>query len=412
MSKRRNVVGAALASSLALGALTLGQGFAQADPAPQANDVVGVGSDIIQNSVNFLADGFTDGTLGYNSAGNQNRIFNFDSVGDANGRNAFTDPSISTSTKLNATVQLQAGTSPVQRPNGGGAGLTALYTDTKHYIDFARTPNKPVQATATASGGVGALDTIQFAEDKQYIATATTTNAPSYLTANDLYNIYTGVYTTWGQVPNYLTRGGSSAGATETIHAKIPQNGAGVLTIFLAAVNAGRTTGGTDLTLANSTNATQVQQNDPSTIAGDPNAIVPFPKGRYQLLGAGFFTNPDKAYNPAANSADSSYVLGNSTIKLQVPGTGGADASTTYQATIPYYVVFRHSDIATAGGWQPGSTLNWVKTLFYNPDYDPGATDNTVPAPWVASPAATALLTKIGLTPVYHHFGTDNALDY
>src|SRR4051794_2555642 len=134
---------------------------AAADQAPTSTDVVGVGSDIVQNSLDFIADGDVFGDPGYNTIGNKNRLISFDATADGNGRNAFTDPALGTSSLLNPTVVLRAGTSPVQRPNGGGAGLTALINDGKNgtstnLISFVRSPNLPTaaqQTTATANLG-------------------------------------------------------------------------------------------------------------------------------------------------------------------------------------------------------------------------------------------------------------------
>src|SRR4051795_6758701 len=164
-----------------------------ADQAPTPTDVVGVGSDIVQNSLDFLADGDVFGHGGYNSVGNKNRLISFDATADANGRNAFTDPALGASVKLNPSIVLRAGTSPVQRPNGGGAGLTALVNDGKNgtsanLISFVRSPNLPTAAQQTAAqANLGSpLHTVEFAEDKQVVATAATTNAPDTLSATDL----------------------------------------------------------------------------------------------------------------------------------------------------------------------------------------------------------------------------------
>ena len=64
-----------------------------------------------------------------------------------------------------------------------------------------------------------------------------------------------------------------------------------------------------------------------------------------------------------------------------------------------YNAIVREKDYTSSTPWQPGSTLNWVKALFYNPGG---------PAPFVTTPAGQALLTAAGVTPDYHVFGTDN----
>ncbi|MFL6060269.1 MAG: substrate-binding domain-containing protein [Marmoricola sp.] len=392
MSHRRIAAGASLIAAALAGGLLVTQLPANADGAPRVDDVVGVGSDVMQSALNFLADGSTSNP-GYNAAGNRNRVFSFDASGDANGRKSGTDPALSadghTSTALNPTFILRAGTSPVQRPNGGGVGLAALLADgSANRVSFARSPNLPTAAQqaqaqqSVASGGLGTpLHSVQIATDVDYIATATTTNAPSNLSATDLTNIYNGTYTTWGQIPGY-----SGPAPSATIKALIPQTGAGMRTIFLNGLKAGN--GGTTVTVAAS--VTQVQQNDPTAItslpaADQPNAIVPFPLGRFNLLGSGYFRNPDQVYSQANPPA----ALSTTGLKLQ----NGASA---WSVTFPYFVIFRDSAL-DLGPWQPGGTLNWAQTLF---------SDAGGPAPFVNTAPGKALLSDAGVTPAYDDRGS------
>src|SRR5215475_5982009 len=60
-----------------------------ADYAPTKGDAVGVGSDTLQYLVDFAADGDPAGDFGYNSAGNKNKLINFDATADANARLAY-----------------------------------------------------------------------------------------------------------------------------------------------------------------------------------------------------------------------------------------------------------------------------------------------------------------------------------
>jgi len=381
-----------LVAALAAGLTAALVPSAAADQAPTPTDVVGVGSDIVQNSLDFLADGDVFGHPGYNAVGNKNRLISFDATADANGRNAFTDPALGASVKLNPSIVLRAGTSPVQRPNGGGAGLTALINDGKNgassnLISFVRSPNLPTAAQQqTAQNNLGSpLHTIEFAEDKQVIATAATTNAPDTLSATDLVNIYNGTYKKWSDVPNYSGPAGADA-----IIPLIPQNGAGVQTVFLNALKAAN--GGTAVTLTGTVR--QVQQNDPTTITGlsdaeRPDAIVPFPVGRYTLLTKGYFKDPNTPYSQSSPAA----TLSASGIKLET-GQGA------FAATLPYYAIFRESDFADTTPWQPGSTLNWVQELFLNPG---GAT------PYVESAPAQAILTAMGVTPKYVDLGNQTS---
>jgi ABC-type phosphate transport system substrate-binding protein len=421
MIQRRTRVGAAVLGSLAVAGLAITQtGPVHADPAPQHDDVVGVGSDIIQSSVNFLADGY--GSLpGYNTAGNKNRVFNFDATADANGRNAFTDPALGSSAALNPTVTLRAGTSPVRRPNGGGKGITAFIQDgdatNGNRISFVRTPNALTaknQTNATANG-VGDTHTVEFAEDSQYIATAEATNAPPQLSNADLKNIYNGTWTTWAQVKagDPALSGWTPSAPDATIVPLIPQTGAGVQKVFLTEIGLwDSAANGPSSTIPFGTGSgqvRQVQQNDPSTITtlnatDKPNAIVPFPKGRFALLGQHYFY-PSADYDSKALGTP----LDTSGIVLQTAASG-------FKATIPYYIVFRESDLKSTKAWQPGSKLNWVQTLFLDNTYDAGGTqtdgwdpeggtDNTLPPPFVASPAGVAIINALGLTPKYVDLG-------
>ncbi|MCW2786817.1 MAG: hypothetical protein JWP74_3334 [Marmoricola sp.] len=405
MSNRRLAVGASLLAAVIAGGLAAGQLPANADAAPQPQDVVGVGSDVMQNALNFLSDGFGVDP-GYNSAGNKNRLFSFDATGDANGRKAGTDPALSpdghTSGALNPTIILRAGTSPVQRPNGGSVGLAALLADghtnnADDEINFARSPNLPTATQQTnaqktvANGGLGsALHSVQIASDVDYIATATTTNAPSHLTGTDLVNIYNGTYTTWSQVPGY-----DGSDGTATIKPLIPLTGAGMRTIFLNGLK--QFNGGNAVTVAAS--VTQVQQNDPTAITGltsaadKLNAIVPFPLGRYTELGNGYFLNPDTAYN--ANPTLAETPLTTAGIKLITNGTTGA-TPTAWSVTFPYYIIFRDTALNDAP-WQPGGTLNWAQTLF--------ASAGGSPAPFVNTAPGKALLNDAGVTPTYNDLG-------
>ena len=159
----------------------------------------------------------------------------------------------------------------------------------------------------------------------------------------------------------------------------------------------------------------QVQQNDPTAITGlDPalraNAIVPFPRGRFRTLNTGYYTqtkesegtlaapktnlyNTEAGHRTAASAAGIQLLDGASTVDNLTP-------TAPYGGNFPYNAVIRESDLLSTTPWQPGSTLNWVEALFYNPDG---------PKPFVRTPAGEQLLTAAGVTPNYHVFGTNNA---
>ena len=155
-------------------------------------------------------------------------------------------------------------------------------------------------------------------------------------------------------------------------------------------------------------NSIQVQQNDPTAITGLPaaqrkNAIVPFPRGRFRTLNTGYYTatsahdqrlqHRDRAPHRRPAPPASSCSTADSNTDVNQP-------TAPYGGNFAYNAIVRESDLNSTTPWQPGSTLNWVQALFYNPDG---------PEPFVRTPAGEALLTAAGVTPDYHVFGTDNA---
>jgi ABC-type phosphate transport system substrate-binding protein len=440
MVVRRRSLGVATVALTAVGALTWSlTPSAQADFSPQPNDVVSTGSDILQNSFNFLADGY--GQLpGYNTAGNRWRFVNFDSSGDAQGRSAFTDPRLLPTITgngtigedgkkyikqedlrlLNPTISLRAGQPLVVRPSGGGGGGRDAIINDKvvggvgGWIDVGRSPdplNDTHQNNAQSNLGTK-LIRVQIATDRQLIATSTTTNAPTTISAQAILKIYHGEWTTWGQVAN-----GGGAPSGETIIPLVLPTDAGMWNTFIANVkkqNPG--VSGIDTAyLTGNPNRIQVQQNDPTAITNLPaaqraNAIVPFPRGRFRTLNTGYYTQTKEStgtldapktnlYNTETGHRTPASAEG---IKLLDADSNvdNASPSAPYGGNFAYNAIVRESDLTSTTPWQPGSTLNWVEALFYNPDG---------PAPFVRTPAGEALLEAAGVTPDYHVFGTDNA---
>jgi ABC-type phosphate transport system substrate-binding protein len=367
--------------AVAAGAVAMGMGLpllsAQADSAPQPSDVVGIGSDTVQYLVDFGADGDTLGDGGYNSAGNLNRLYSFDATPDANARAGYLNGSTNTTLKaLNPTIVLRAGTSPILRPNGSGAGISALLADTAGEISYVRS-SRPLkgseETTAVATSGVGALHTVQLGTDGLEIAVATSTHAPA-LSAQELVSIYQGTITKWNQLP------GNSGGSAATIIPLIPQNGSGTRSTFLADLQAAN--GGTAITLGSSVQT--VEENDPTsvTLSTSPaDAIDPFSSGRLALYSSGYFHDPSVAYPGGGSLAPG--------IKL-LTGTPG-DSNGIYDDERGLYVIFRQSDFTSSTPWQPGTTKNWVNTLF-------AASSGT---PFFKSAAGQSLVAAAGATPGY-----------
>ena len=256
MSVRRLLAGVA-ATSLAATALAVAAP-AQADPSftPDADDIVGVGSDTSMYALSYLADG-NAGVAGYNAGGAAQRLASFDAnIFDATG------------TQINSTtVVLREGTAPITRPNGSGAGKNLLYGAGNNLnVNFARSSSGN-NANETAAN----LQAFPFAKDTLAMATATASNAPASLTPAQIVSIYKGEVVNWNQL----------GGAAGIIKPLIPQTGSGTRSFFVSELKA--MNGGVDVTLAGT--VTPVQEHDDAPIKADPNAVAPFSVGRAGLLG-------------------------------------------------------------------------------------------------------------------------------
>jgi ABC-type phosphate transport system substrate-binding protein len=355
---------------------------AQADIAPNANDIVGVGSDTVQNIANFLADGDAFGSAnGVNIGAAKNRVFSFDATPDANDRAGYAEGSTSSATKpLNPTIVLRAGSVPVLRPNGSGSGLAALLADTAlpHKINFVRMSSLPSPADLInpAAGATG-LHVVKISTDNLKVAAATGTHAPAALSAVQLVAIYKCSVTTW----NDPLIGGASA---NTIIPLLPQAGSGTRKSFLADLQAAN--GNVVVPLGGCIQT--VEENDPMAITGAMtqvvapavpvaaplDAIAPFSEGRNNLYVSGYFHEPSAPF-PG----------------LAAPLTSGISMLGGYSTSRNLYIVFRDADKNSTVKWQPGSTLNFVQALFLNP----------TATPYVASGDGQAAILSGGATPLY-----------
>jgi ABC-type phosphate transport system substrate-binding protein len=413
-----------------------------ADYAPTSKDVVGVGSDTLQYLVDFAADGDHLGDPGYNSSGNKFKLISFDATADANARLAYGADGVGDNSAtacapgtggtagtgnatakhkdqpctLNPTIVLRAGLSPVQRPNGSGAGAKALAADTSaypHLIMFSRASS--CQGPTCTSGGnpapgplSAAFDSIQVGNDPLAILKSSTPASNAVpLSAQQLNLIYACTDTTWTQV------GGTS---TDTIIPIIPQVGSGTRSSFLSAI--GNPTLGPCVKTG--------EENDPTAIAAQTNpadAIEPMSGGRLNLFlgllsdgtsnGAGsYFRDASCSLNaintstPAACAAASNKI--SPAVTLVTTGTP-SDTNALFDITRPLYIYFRDADVTQAAVWQPGGTLNEVRSLLYNPcltgqtgcvtiggiTYGPGG------QPWFATASAATDISASGIVPTY-----------
>jgi ABC-type phosphate transport system substrate-binding protein len=226
---------------------------AQADPGftPDANDIVGVGSDTTEFVVQSLAGAFNTAGVG----GTQ-RMASFNATGSA-------------------TIVPRSGASAITRPNGSSAGIAELRSNTA--ISFARSSRGP-----NASGDTGTIF-FPYATDKLgYVYAKPGSHAKLNMTAANLKSIYTCSKTNWSQF-------GMPAGH---ILAKVPQAGSGTRSFFLASIGETETQLQNAIAKPNATcSVIQVQEHDPNAVIGKVNAVAPFSFARFKTLSASVKTH-------------------------------------------------------------------------------------------------------------------------
>jgi ABC-type phosphate transport system substrate-binding protein len=241
---------------------------ALADPpagkTPRPTDVVGVGSDTIQNVMDQLS-------VAYNATHASGKLYSFDATNPTNG--AMGDP-----------VQLKSGSSTcnIPRPDGSSAGITALEnsgttTGSQPCINFARS------SRARSGTDPNTISFITLAGDAVTVSTQPGTHAPANLiTTAVLTGIYNCTITKWNQIP------GNSGGASSTIRPMLPQDGSGTRAFFLGAISV--TTPGSCVSTSDTAQGTghlndnTLQENEgvaPSLNTNKSNVIFPFSVAKY-----------------------------------------------------------------------------------------------------------------------------------
>jgi ABC-type phosphate transport system substrate-binding protein len=354
-----------------------------ADYAPGPSDVVGVGGDTPQFDVAFAADGDTLGDVGFNSSHPVNRLVPFLATADNNARAGYVS---GTSTNINPTVVLRAGESPVERVPSSGAAITALLADnTKPYtINFIFSASEPTlaqQNTAADPTGdnFGFLHVVQIAKDGVVMVGQTGGNAPAGLSIAELLSIYDGTVTKWNDLP------GNSGGSAATIIPQLPPTSSSIYKTLIADLTTQNSN--TAPTLANP-NIVHVEQNDPSAITS-ANAIVPFSSARLALQKSSYFRNPNTPFPGGAGVDPTVSALTGTT----------PDAATAYNSEVDHYIIFRQSDANSTTPMEPGSSLNWVNTLFSE------SSAPNAPLPFFDTAAGQADIAAAGSTPVYNDLG-------
>lgn len=366
----------------ALGAAALLAGLAGpalADAGAQSSDFVAVGSDTVQNAANFIFDGDQKAHLGFNFSNKASRIFSFDANGDDNGRAVYdrNGSGGGTVNPLPVTEILRVGTLPVPRPNGSGAGITALTQDTTGNTGYAvsgyptlpnnsinivrasRLPKASENSACVALANCGGLHVFQFAYDNLQAATAVTTNAPADLTAVQLAHIFQcdAGYTHW----NDSGIGGTSSDAIVPV---IPQSGSGTRAFFLAdmasALNVASITLGSCVQTG--------QEHDPSSIFSNPasaDVVMPFSTAKISLINSGYFGSGEQG------KIQSNYPAG---------------STTAYNTTRGLYFIVRDYDLKNAGPYAAGATANLYQYLFQGT------------SPFLARPGTKTLIQSAGLS--------------
>src|SRR6202042_3585725 len=152
-----------------------------------------------------------------------------------------------------------------------------------------------------------------------------------------------------------------------------------------------------------------VEQNDPTVITSSASAtdeLVPFSAARLSLWNSGYFYNPNAPFGSndtttGNNGHGSAFPQSGTSTPLSpgvklLTGTPG-DSGAVYNSPVTDYVIFRQSDASSTTPFEPGSSLNWVQTLFSD-TASPGT-------PWFAKAAGKALVAAAGVTPFYNDLG-------
>ncbi|BAJ26879.1 MULTISPECIES: substrate-binding domain-containing protein [Kitasatospora] len=173
---------------------------AMADPTvtPAAQDIVGAGSDTTQALLNQLSSDY-NATIPATTP----HLYSWDATGSS-------------------SITPKTGASTILRPNGSGAGISALNANTSATLDFARS-SRPRSASDPST-----ILFVAFAKDAVTWSAPSGGLAPANLTTQDLNDIYSCKVgkTDWSNF-------GGSAG---TIKPYLPQLSSGTRSFFLGAI--------------------------------------------------------------------------------------------------------------------------------------------------------------------------------
>ncbi|MFE2349185.1 substrate-binding domain-containing protein [Kitasatospora cineracea] len=228
---------------------------AMADPAtgvtPAAQDIVGAGSDTTQALLNQFS---TDYNASLTAAGNTTspRLYSWDATG--------TDP-----------ITPKTGASTISRPNGSGAGISALNANTSATLDFARS-SRTRQGTDPSSDLF-----VAFAKDAVTWSAQSGGHAPANLTTQDLNDIYS--------CKTGKTNWSAFGGTAGTIKPYLPQLSSGTRSFFLGAIG--------NPTLGACVVSGPEENEGTNTLLNNPDVIFPYSVGHWVGQANGHTTATD-----------------------------------------------------------------------------------------------------------------------
>jgi ABC-type phosphate transport system substrate-binding protein len=294
------VVGATAAATMCLGL-----GPALADPpsgtTPALGDVVGVGSDTTQLVMDAISTSWDAGSPAH-------KLYSWDALNPVTGQAG--------DTIITKGVGPHDSTCSIARPNGSGAGITALAATVNDSgspcINYARSSRGP------QSGDPAGLVWVGYGQDAvSWTTPSTVVGAPATLSANQLKNIYlcTPGYRHW----NSSLIGGTGGGAIVPV---LPQSGSGTRSFFLSAI--GVTTPGSCVV-----NGTVSQP-------GNPNDPLPIEEntGVSQRDGSGnYVTGNQYQFNNFSNSIFP-YSVGDWIAQEPTPAGGGHRTASSFPGNL------------------------------------------------------------------------------
>ena len=276
---------------------------------------------------------------------------------------------------LNPTISLRAGQDLVVRPSGGGGGgRDAIIADNEDKIDVGRSPDA-ARPTPTRTAAQNNLGTKLYPGPGRDRPAADRHRDDDQRAGHDLGRRRSSRSTTARSRPGDRSPGTPAPAPSETIIPLHPAHRRGHVEHVRRERAPSRTASGP--TPAPARQPEQRSRSSRTTRPRSPacsgaqakNAIVPFPRGRFRTLNTGYYTDPQRHQHlqhwsrrrTPTTAAGIQLLDGASNTDVNLP-------TAPYGGNFAYNAIVRERDFDSTTPWQPGSTLNWVQALFYNPD--------------------------------------------